>query len=155
MTNREHLTKVIKNYGLHADDVYVHKDGFRIIKRRGYKRIQAKLGLSINFKVPHAGRDFAVVIATTENYMPNDGMLIYRSTTGEANPDNNSFPYPVNVAQKRAEGRLILEMAELYQDGWLTEDEIDESVQSSALIQKNEKIGKNAVEDAAAKLGLK
>lgn len=153
MNNRELLTKVIKTYGLHADDVYIHKEGWKIIKRRGYKRIQTKLGLSISFKIPHAGENFAVVVATTD--YDGGGLIQYRSTIGEASPRNSSFEYPVAVAQKRAEGKLILEIAELYQEGFMTEEEVDLSTKFGALIDKNEKVGKDAVEDAAAKLGLK
>lgn len=159
MNNREHLTKLIKNYGLHADDVYIHKEGWKIIKRRGYKRIQLMLDVDIKFECPHADADSAVVIAIGTIWLNQEGhtvtKAITRSTIGEASPRNSTFEYPVAVAQKRAEGRLILEMANLYQEGFMTEDEIDVSTKSKALIDKNEKVGKDAVEDAAAKLGLK
>lgn len=155
MTNREKITQLIKKYDLHADDVYPHKAGFKVIKRRGYKRIQAKLYLEISFHVPHASADFAVVIA--EGQMPvegGDGGYVRRSTIGEVSPRNSTFEYPVNVAQKRAEGRLILEMANLYEEGYLTEDEIDESVKSKALIKKNEQKGKDSNDATKKALGI-
>ncbi len=134
--NRQ-VTELIKKYNLHADDVYVHQtEGFKIIKRRGYKKIQAALDINIKFSVPHAGADFAVVVAEGEMATWDGKQYIRRSSIGEANANNNTFPYPVNVAQKRAEGRLILEMANLYQEGWMAEEEIDFTMKAKTIKQK-------------------
>lgn len=156
MSNREQITKLIKDYDLHADDVYIHKtEGWKIIKRRGYKRIQAGLKIEIDYKCPHATADFAVIIATGSMWPIGGNSAVMRSTLGEASPRNSTFEYPVAVAQKRAEGKLILEMANLYQKGFMTEDEVDLTTKSNALIKKNEKIGKSSVDGALSELGLK
>lgn len=155
MNNREQLTKLIKKYSLSADDVYVHEKGWKIIKRRGYKQIQKKLDIEILFDVPHAGENYAVVVAKGQMTSDDKRIYITRSTTGEASPRNSSFEYPVAVAQKRAEGKLILEMADLYQEGYMTEDEVDLSVKSNALIEKNEKVGKKSVDETEKLLGIK
>lgn len=153
MTNREELTKLIKQYSLSADDVYVHDtEGYKIIKRRGYKKIQAALDIQINFEVPHAGVNFAVVIAKGTAFKTAEN--ITRSTTGEANPDNNTFPYPVAVAQKRAESRLIIELAGLYESGWMGEEEIDFSIKSDKVKAKMTKKGEKSIDSALSKMGL-
>lgn len=147
---REELTKLIKKYSLSADDVYVHEtEGFKIIKRRGYKKIQSKLKISIEFQLAHASGKEAVVIATGK--IPHGEI---RSTFGEASPDNNSFEYPVSVAQKRAESRVIIELAGLYEGGWLGEDEIDFTIKSSKVAKKMVKKGEKSIDSALSKMGL-
>lgn len=155
MNNKEQLTALIKKFKLHADDVYIHESKeYKIIKRRGYKRIQQELDIYILFECPHAGSDYAVVIAKGEMASYDKSVYIRRSTLGEANPNNNTFPYPVNVAQKRAEGRLILEMANLYEEGWLTEDEIDETVKGAKFRKKAAAAGTASVENTKSQLGI-
>lgn len=152
MTNREEITKIIKKYELSADDVYVHDtEGFKIIKRRGYKKIQSMRNITITFECVQASADFAVVSAL--------GMMAHkpentRQTFGEASPANSLFPYPVAVAQKRAEARLILEMANLYQEGWIGEDEIDFEVKSNIKKKKMTKKGEKSIDSALSKMGL-
>lgn len=146
---REELTKLIKKYSLSADDVYVHDtEGFKIIKRRGYKKIQRLLNINITFELAHASGKEAVVIATGGRKTE------IRSTFGEASPDNNSFEYPVSVAQKRAESRVIIELAGLYEGGWLGEDEIDFTIKSSKVAKKMTKKGEKSIDSALSKMGL-
>lgn len=152
MTNKDQLSKVIKDYGLHAEDVFIHASkGYKIIKRRGYKRIQAQLKIDIKFALAHSnGVDSCVIIATGHTH----GTPMIRETLGEASPRNSTFKYPHAVAQKRAEGRLILEIAGLYEDGWMTEDEIDETVVVEKAKNKATKTGEKAEKGALQKLGL-
>ena len=140
---RTELKEIINEFDLHADDVYVHKTkGWKIIKRRGYKAIQVKLGLDIVFDLAYTdGKDCAVVKA--KGYSKSKQV---RETYGEASPKNNTFAYPIAVAQKRAEGRLILEIADLYRKGWMTEDEIDENVEREKIISRQDKKSKDAVD---------
>ena len=152
------MTKLIKDYGLHADDVFVHESGeYKIIRRRGYKKIQEDLDIGIKFELAHAGNKEAVVIATGTANLKRNGSFknIHRQTFGEASPDNSTFEYPVSVAQKRAECRLILEMAQLYEQGFYGEDEIDETVKGSKLKKKADKVGTASVDNTLSKLGLK
>ena len=150
MINREKITKLIKQYDLSADDVYVHDtEGFKVIKRRGYKKIQSKLKISIHLELAHASGKEAVVIATGS--LPNKET---RSTFGEASPDNSTFEYPVSVAQKRAESRLIIELSDLYESGWIGEEEIDFTMKASRIAKKMTKKGTNSVDDAITKMGL-
>ena len=69
-----------------------------------------------------------------------DGSYVYNpvgiftnntETFGEVSPRNNDFNYPIAIAQKRAESRLILELAGLTESGWMSEDEIDNNVHQS------------------------
>lgn len=151
MSNRELITALIKRFDLHPDDAYIDiKEGFKIIRRRGYMKIQHKIRLEISLNVEAAGADWAIVKA--RGIHPT---MITRQTLGEANPLNSSFPYPAAVAQKRAEGRLILEMADLYIEGWMTEDEIDQQVKGKALLDKRAKQSADSIDATIDQLGLK
>lgn len=148
MNNQEQVNNLIKEYTLSPDDVYIDNiKKFKIVRRKGYKKIQSKLNIIIEFGLSHSSPDSAVVIARSPSHKK-------RETFGEASPKNNTFPYPVAVAQKRAEGRLILEVSGLYQKGFITEDEIDEKVEGEKIIKLQEKKVKEAIDNVLDNMSL-
>lgn len=158
MKKVDQINQLIRDYSLHPEEVYIdQKTGLKIIRRTGYKKIQAKKGIVIDVDCQHSTHDSAVVKAHGElTYKDASGKPVTVTSTalGEASPLNNKFPYPVSVAQKRAEGRLILDMAGLYAKGFYTEDEIDERIQSDKRKVELEKKAQDSIKATEEKLGI-
>ena len=147
---RKEINEVIKKWGVSPEDVFISDvTGYKIIRRPGIMHIRYKMALSIELTLEHVGAKEAVVKAKA---LDKDGIPM--STYGEANPDNNTFPYPVAVAQKRAESRLVIQMSNLIKDGWMGEDEVDFRVKEEAKIKVNEKKAKDSIEETKRKLGI-
>ncbi|MHA1676736.1 MAG: hypothetical protein ACTSU6_06110 [Candidatus Njordarchaeales archaeon] len=133
MTQKESLNKIFKKYGLLRSE-HIYKDGeFTIINRQGIMKIKQIEMLNIQFKLVFTdGETKAVVRARTihEN--------IQYQTFGEASKNNNTFPYPVSIAEKRALSRLVLEVCGLYYFNIKGEGEVDNSIKKEE-IKKSQK----------------
>ena len=126
MTTEEkrNVNKIIKDFGLKKNDVFIDNSSkLKIITRSGISKIYRELkknnpGMRIKYRIPYVGVNSAVVLGTlfAKDYE--------EDTFGEANPNNNSFPFPVNVAEKRCRSRLILEYLGVYEEGFRGEDEM-------------------------------
>lgn len=100
------------------EDIDFHEeqlDDHIVVKKSGVRKIREKIGVyGISYEVKSYvvgpdGKGHAVV--TASGAITKGQNVITHEETGEASPENNSFPYPVAVAQKRAESRLVLRMA--------------------------------------------
>lgn len=119
---REKMNAVFIEYGLNRED-HVESYGtgetkFTLINRDGIMIIKSKLDIDIVYDLVHTnGKDEAVIKATTvykrKNYQ----------TFGEVNASNNTFAHPVNVAEKRAMNRIVLECVGLWESDFLGSDE--------------------------------
>jgi hypothetical protein len=149
MSESKLINDVIKKFGIEPKDVFLHESKkYKIIKRSGYLQIAKKINLQILISLEYTnGVDSAVVSASF------GGVTVL----GEASPRNCTFEYPVAVAQKRAEGRAILQYAELYEKGFITEDEIDFTFDEEKILKKVQaakNVGKASIEATKAKLGI-
>ena len=140
------IIELIKKYGLHPTDAYVHRTkGYKVINRRGTKKIQTAEKIRMKFVLEYTdGQTKCVVRASGNKYGAPEWQI--RETYGEVNPNNSGFIYPHAVAQSRAEGRLILELAGLYDLGYFTEDEIDEKWQIDQVVKDREKVAKDSIQ---------
>ena len=140
------IVELIKKYGLHPNDAYVHSQKkYKVINRKGYKKIQAVERIKLKLILEYTnGLDSCVVRAVGGKHGQPEHL--HRETYGEVSPRNSLFIYPHSVAQARAEGRLILELAGLYEEGFITEDEIDESFNKQKIINAREKTAVDSVQ---------
>ena len=101
---RKELNAVFKKYKLNRDVHVFQSDDYTKITRQGIQNIQNQEGIQVKYELVHCTSGEAVVKAT--------GFFeaIEYQTFGEAAPMNNTFKFPVAIAQKRAQERLILDM---------------------------------------------
>ena len=148
------IVELIKKYALHPEDAYIHSQKkYKVINRKGYKKIQAieKIKLKLILEYTN-GLDSCVVRAIGGKHGQAEHLL--RETYGEVSPRNSLFIYPHSVAQARAEGRLILELAGLYEQGFITEDEIDESFHKQKIVEDRKKVASDSVQDTLQRMNL-
>lgn len=116
------MNAVFMTFGLNKQD-HVEKYGegetmFTLINKDGIMLIKSQIDIDIELNLVHTnGTDEAVVKASTVYKRK-----IYQ-TFGEVNPANNTFGHPVNVAEKRAMSRLVLDCVGLYESDFLGSDE--------------------------------
>jgi hypothetical protein len=101
---RKELNLVFKKYKLNRDVHIFQSDDYTKISRQGIQNIQNQEKIQVKYELVHCSSGEAVVKAT--------GFFeaIEYQTFGEASPMNNTFKFPVAIAQKRAQERLILDM---------------------------------------------
>lgn len=148
------IRELIKKYKLHPSDAYIHKQKkYKVINRRGCKKIQTIEKIHIKLVLEYTdGLRNCVVRAIGNKHAAQ--AFQQHETYGECNINNSSFPYPHAVAQSRAEGRMILELAGLYEQGFLTEDEIDEKFKTDTVVQERAKTAEDSVAATLKKMGL-
>ena len=153
-SNAKDIIEIIKKYGLHPTDAYIHsKRKYKVINRKGFKKIQAQERIFIKFILEYTnGIDSCVVKAIGNKH----GAIEHQSreTFGECSPRNSAFIYPHSVAQSRAEGRMILELADLYEKGFITEDEIDEKFHIDKIALERKQTSQAAVDETLKAMGL-
>jgi hypothetical protein len=120
MDNRQRklLNKIFTQFEMDRNSHVAEENDFTIINRNGIMHLKYKMDLSIEYELVHTnGVNIAVIKASTLH----NGMI--KQTFGEVSPQNCDFGHPVNVAEKRAMSRLVLECAGLYDSEFLGEDE--------------------------------
>lgn len=131
--NRETLKEIYTKYQLEKDDIFILKFGGKnkpIITRAGVEKIQAKLGIEVNYKIESKTEDHkSCIIMATGCIFKTDERgqkvpKIMAQSFGEVSPANNKNPYPIAICEKRALGRVILKMAHLF--GVYSEDEAED-----------------------------
>lgn len=127
--DQKKLTNIIRQYNLDPNWIFV-KQGFRLIRKIGIDALAAHLGSPVEIQLSHVSQDGKTVVVKASAVMQNRKY----STFGEASPDNNKFPYPVNVAEKRARSRVILSALNIH--GFVYgEDEIDFLLKSEKILE--------------------
>jgi hypothetical protein len=101
---RKELNAIFRKYKLDRDVHIFQSDEFTKITRQGIQKIQNQEWIQVKLELVHCSSREAVVKAT--GYFE----AIEYQTFGEASPQNNTFTFPVAMAQKRAQERLILDM---------------------------------------------
>lgn len=117
---RKELNAIFKKYKLDRNVHVFQSDDFTKITRQGIQNIQNQEGIQVKYELVHCDNNQAVVKAS--GYFE----AISYETFGEAAPSNNTFKFPVAMAQKRAQERLILDMVlKEFQDIVMGSSEID------------------------------
>ena len=131
--NRDKLKEIYTKYNLDKEDIFMLKFGGvdrPIICRSGIEKIQAQLGIKVNFKIEKISDDHksCIILANGAILSTNNegkGMATNMAQSfGEASPANTKSNFPICMAEKRALGRVVLKMANLF--GVYSEDEAED-----------------------------
>tara|TARA_R100000734_G_scaffold5385_2_gene4683 strand:+ start:446 stop:823 length:378 start_codon:yes stop_codon:yes gene_type:complete len=121
MTKKE-LTKIYKDYNLSKDDIFQDRRGFIIITRSGIEKIQFNQNIKIEFDVIKCEKD-NVVIKANSFLLDQDGEWLKQiETFGSATDKNCIQHFKVEIAEKRAKARCIVQTIGL--TNTYSEDEI-------------------------------
>ena len=118
--NREKLKDLYNHYSLTADDVFKHQH-YVIITRQGIEKIQAHENITVTYEVIKCEPNFAVVKAAANINEKNK-----IETFGSATKSNCNSTYYMEMAQKRAKSRCVLEITSFYSLGVYSDVEVDE-----------------------------
>lgn len=130
-TNRERLKELFIEYNLNKEDIFKHKSfGFVIVTRTGIEKIMAKDNIEIAFDVVVCERDFAAVKCVA-NKVDSEG-TVRIETYATAQPKNCQSTYYLEMAEKRAKARAVLQITSFYSLGVYSEVEADEFKQDNA-----------------------
>jgi len=122
--------KLILQYELEMEvDFYLNDEGKNVVLKSGIVKIRRKMNIQIDHELVHVSDDNKCCIikctGTAKIFSQQDPFTKSIRTVdfGEVSPQNNSYEFPVAVAKKRAEGRVVLDLAGFTETGWMTEDE--------------------------------
>ena len=121
MTKKE-LSKIYKDYNLSKEDIFQDRRGFIIITRSGIEKIQFNQNIKIEFDVIKCEKD-NVVIKANSFLLDQDGEWLKQiETFGSATDKNCIQHFKVEIAEKRAKARCIVQTIGL--TNTYSEDEI-------------------------------
>jgi len=126
-TKRERLKELFVNYELDKEDIFSLQMGGRkipIVTRTGVEKIMSKDNINLKYDVVVCERDFCAVKCTAKK---NDVII---ETYATAQPKNCKSTYYLEMAEKRAKARAVLQITEFYSLGVYSEVESDEFKQS-------------------------
>lgn len=118
----EEFKALAERYGMKGHHFHADRRGFIIVTRAGIDYLQAKLDITVDFIPVYAWSD-----ASEARYVVQaDGFMDKRRVTsyGEVSAKNNTNPYPVAMAEKRALSRVVLKLVGMYELGVMGEDEL-------------------------------
>lgn len=118
----EEFKALAERYGMRGHHFHADRRGFIIVTRAGIDYLQAKLDITVDFLPVYAWSD-----ASEGRYVIQaDGFMDKRRVTsyGEVSAKNNTNPYPVAMAEKRALSRVVLKLVGMYELGAMGEDEL-------------------------------
>lgn len=159
MNLKSSLDSIIKKYNLSKDDVYQHKDGWKIITANGIKRMVFKECLNVTKTLEYYSFIESAAVAKCqvrkEVSTKDDYKYLHYEAMGEASPSNCVYKdYIVNVAEKRAEGRAVLQSLGLYADLWRSEEEMDEMVAGAKILEKRKEQTQAATQASLHKIEM-
>tara|TARA_R100001015_G_C4628542_1_gene188747 strand:- start:2222 stop:2698 length:477 start_codon:yes stop_codon:yes gene_type:complete len=140
-TKRERLKAIFIKYELDKEDVFTMKLGGRsipIITRTGVEKIMAKKKIKLKYDVVVCERDYCAV----KCYATLNEVTI--ETFATAQPKNCKSTYYLEMAEKRAKARAILQITEFSLLGIYSEVESDEFKQQEP---KQNPVHKKVVDD--------
>lgn len=134
-------SKLIAQYNLEMEvDFYIDTEGKNVILKSGIMKVKHKLGASIDHEIVQVSANHEhCVIKTTGVARINDRKQRVVDF-GEVSPKNNTYEYPIAVAKKRGEGRVIIDLAKFSEEGWLTEDELSTAIAPPTKIPPKEMV---------------
>ena len=125
-TNNDRLKELYLYYNLNKEDVFKHQQfGFIIITRTGIEKIMAKDDIRLEYEVVRCEIDFCAVKCTATKFTK-DQKIISIPTFGTAQPKNCQSTYYLEMAEKRAKARAVLQITNFYSLGVYSEVESDE-----------------------------
>ena len=123
--NTEKIKEKYHHYGLEKEDVFKHQH-YLIITRSGIEKIQAIENIVINYDVINCEANFCVVKATA-NKGDASIQTFGSALKGETFKDGNTNTwYVMEMAEKRAKSRAILQLTGMYSLGIFGEDESED-----------------------------
>jgi hypothetical protein len=124
--NTEKIKEKYHHYKLEKEDVFKHQQGYLIITRSGIEKIQAIENIVINYDVINCEANFCVVKATA-NKGEASIQTFGSALKGESFKDGNTNTwYVMEMAEKRAKSRAILQLTGMYSLGVFGEDESED-----------------------------
>ena len=124
-TNNERLKELYVYYNLNKEDVFKHQQfGFIIITRTGIEKIMAKEDIKLDYEVVRCERDFCAVKCTATRI--SGEKIVSIPTFGTAQPKNCQSTYYLEMAEKRAKARAVLQITNFYSLGVYSEVESDD-----------------------------
>ena len=136
-SQKEKFRVLAESHGLVAEDFFKAPQGFWIITRKGVEKIQRGIGCMVHYEVVPEFSDVEKGMYCIKAY----GMVEYKvanektgkleeqvktvESYGEASPKNCRNSYPIAMAEKRALARVVLKMADFYELGVHSEDEME------------------------------
>jgi hypothetical protein len=125
-------TKLIQKFKLQPEtDFYVDEQGTKVIKKPGYLKIKRQISAEVKVEMISHSDDHQHAIIKATGTATMDNKPRYSESYGEVSPKNNNFYYPIAICQKRAEGRVVLDLAGLTEDGYVTEDELSTVIKNN------------------------
>ena len=123
--NTEKIKEKYHHYGLEKEDIFKHQH-YLIITRSGIEKIQAIENIVINYDVINCEANFCVVKATA-NKGDASIQTFGSALKGETFKDGNTNTwYVMEMAEKRAKSRAILQLTGMYSLGIFGEDESED-----------------------------
>ena len=123
--NTEKIKEKYHHYGLEKEDVFKHQH-YLIITRSGIDKIQAIENIVINYDVINCEANFCVVKATA-NKGDASIQTFGSALKGETfKAGNTNTWYVMEMAEKRAKSRAILQLTGMYSLGIFGEDESED-----------------------------
>jgi hypothetical protein len=127
------MTRIDKLRFLYDEFNLVPEDHFKsshmvILTRTGVEKIQAGMGINVVFEVIKCEPDFCCIkaIATKgDRRIESFGSAKYGKTAGVKGEGTVAMWYVMEMAEKRALSRAVLKVADLYQHGFMSQDEND------------------------------
>jgi hypothetical protein len=124
-TIKPHVRRLLEMYGLDPKESIWDCHGTWVLYHSACQAIAAKLNILFSEpEIVHMNLDNKQVVIKVHGYLK-DGTG-ERWDFGEALPSNNKNAYPVSMAQKRAEDKVILHLANLRQHGIYSSEEADD-----------------------------
>lgn len=116
------VKEIKQKYELSDDELYINKDEkFWIVNRFGIEKIQIKEGLYPTYNVIQCTPTFSVIRATLK--FGDKAIETFASALQGSNTDTS---YVIELCEKRAKSRVILQALGLYSVGFFSEDESDD-----------------------------
>jgi hypothetical protein len=123
--NTEKIKEKYHHYKLEKEDIFKHQH-YLIITRTGIEKIQAIENIVINYDVINCEANFCVVKATA-NKGEASIQTFGSALKGETFKDGNTNTwYVMEMAEKRAKSRAILQLTGMYSLGIFGEDESED-----------------------------
>ena len=138
-TKRDRLIALFREYELEREDVFTMQMGGRkipIVTRTGVEKIMSKQHIQIDYEVVKCERDFAAIKCTAQ--LQKGDKLVTIPTFATAHPKNCKSTYYLEMAEKRAKARAVLQITEFYSMGVYAEVEADEFKQTPPPTDKDE-----------------
>tara|TARA_B100000519_G_scaffold43184_1_gene33751 strand:- start:1034 stop:1441 length:408 start_codon:yes stop_codon:yes gene_type:complete len=108
--NREELKQFYKTHNLSPSDVHKDKRGFIIISKDGIEKVQHKNNIKIAYEVIVCDLDNVVLKAVSMQYDPNANEFVpIIESFGSASKNNCNIHFLVEMAEKRAKARCIIQ----------------------------------------------